>query len=150
MKKNILSSALFFICIYLLSFSCSSEIDHDHCMDSDSTSSEGVIAHNSSEEISCKLTAPELQERKETVLTSLKQQILESRELSDGYTFKFVETDEIMDELIEFLKGERACCGFFTFGITVGGDKNEIWLSITGPEGAKEMVSEELDLIDVP
>ncbi|MEC3880244.1 hypothetical protein [Parapedobacter sp. 10938] len=47
------------------------------------------IAKDRNEQLACKLTSPELRERKETVIASLKKQLLDRKELSDGYAFKF-------------------------------------------------------------
>src|SRR5690606_37861110 len=92
-----------------------------------STCSDNCKAQNKTRELSCKLTTPELQKRKETVIASLKQQILDKKELKDGYAFKFRGTDEVLDELTDFIKTERMCCDFFTFGLSVSGDKREAW-----------------------
>lgn len=113
-----------------------------------STCSDDCKAKSKTDELSCKLTTPELQKRKETVIASLKQKILEKKELKDGYAFKFSGTDEILDELIEFIKTERVCCDFFTFGLSISGDKSEAWLELTGIDGAKDFISTELRLID--
>lgn len=96
--------------------------------------------------IACKLTSPELKQRKETVIASLKAQIIEKKETKDGYAFKFTGTDKIVDELTEFIKTERECCDFFTFNLSIAGDKSEAWLELTGADGAKEFVSSELGL----
>lgn len=96
--------------------------------------------------IACKLTTPELQKRKATVLASLRKQVVKRKELADGYAFTFNGTDQMLDELTEFIKTERACCDFFTFDVSVRGDQSEIVLMITGPEGAKEFVVTELEL----
>jgi hypothetical protein len=103
-------------------------------------------AKNKSSKLSCKLTTPELQKRKETVLESLRKQVIESKELPKGYAFKFVGTDQMIDEILEFIKTERECCDFFTFNLSVGGDKSEIWLEIIGIDGAKDFVKTELEL----
>ena len=107
---------------------------------------EEIIAKNTAQEVSCKLTSPELQKRKETVIASLKKQILEKKELENGFAYKFAGTDEVIDELAEFVKSERSCCSFFTFGLSFSGDGTETWLNLTGPEGAKEMINTELGL----
>lgn len=103
-------------------------------------------AENKSSELTCKLTTPERQERKETVLKSLTEQIIEKKELENGYSFKFPGTDEILDELTEFIKTERACCDFFVFGLSISGDKREAWLELTGPDGAKDFIQTELEM----
>lgn len=96
--------------------------------------------------LACKLTTPELRKRKETVLASLRKQVLKRNELSNGYAFTFSGTDETIDELAEFIKTERSCCDFFTFDLSVAGDQSKIILKITGPDGAKEFINTELEL----
>src|SRR5688572_33096621 len=70
-------------------------------------STSSTKASNQSAELSCKMSSAKLMKRKETVLKSLKQQILETKELSDGYAFKFPGSDKVIDELTEFIKTER-------------------------------------------
>ena len=96
--------------------------------------------------LACKLHSDELRKRKETVLASLKAQVREKKELADGYAFKFSGSDTTIDELTEFIKTERECCEFFTFDLSIAGDKNEAWLQLTGPEGAKDFITSELGL----
>jgi hypothetical protein len=103
-------------------------------------------AKNQTNELSCKLTTPELQKRKETVLKSLREQIITKKELENGYAFKFPGTDKILDQLSEFIKSERVCCDFFVFGLSISGAQNEIWLELTGPEGSKDFISTELEI----
>ncbi|MFD1167220.1 hypothetical protein ACFQ2C_16580 [Sphingobacterium daejeonense] len=105
-----------------------------------------TIAKNQTVEMACILTSPELQKRKETVISSLKQQMLDKKELQNGYAFKFLGTDSILDELTEFIKTERACCSFFVFTISVSGDNSEAWLELTGADRAKEFITAELGL----
>ena len=97
-------------------------------------------------ELVCKLTTPEMDERKKTVLASLRKQVLDKEELEDGYRFKFVGTDSMVNELTEFAKTERHCCEFFTFNLTMSGDTNALWFEITGPAGTKEIIGTELEL----
>lgn len=106
--------------------------------------SDDCTAKNQSGQMSCKLTSPELQKRKETVIASLKQQVLEKKELQNGYAFKFKGTDKVLDELTEFIKTERECCDFFTFAMSISGDKREAWLELTGADGVKEFITAEL------
>src|SRR4051812_1146362 len=74
-------------------------------------------AKNNKSSLTCKLTTPELRKRKETVIASLKKQMLQKKELKNGYAYKFAGTDKIIDELAEFVKTERACCDFFVFNL---------------------------------
>ncbi|MBN8876825.1 MAG: hypothetical protein J0I32_04710 [Sphingobacteriales bacterium] len=94
-------------------------------------------------EVSCKLTSPELRKRKEEVIAVIKTKILDKQELADGYKYKFEATDDMLDQLTAFLKSERACCDFFDFNLSLS-DKI-VWLSITGPDGAKGFIKTEMD-----
>jgi hypothetical protein len=52
----------------------------------------------------------------------------------------------MVDELTSFIKTERECCSFFTFNLSVAGDKSAAWLELSGPEGAKDFIKTELGL----
>jgi len=112
---------------------------------SDKACNDNCKTESKSKELSCKLTSPELRERKATVIASLKQQVVDKKELPNGYAFKFAGNDEVLDELVEFIKTERECCDFFTFAISVSGDKTEAWLELTGEKGVKEFITSELE-----
>lgn len=101
---------------------------------------------NNKKELSCKLTTPELRQRKETIIKNLKSQILAKEELKNGYAYKFPGTDSMIDELAEFVKAERECCDFFVFQLSISGDKGETRLEITGPKGVKDFIKTELEL----
>jgi hypothetical protein len=96
--------------------------------------------------VACKLTAPELRKRKEEAISALKNKLLEKVELKDGYKYTFEGSDTMIDILAEFIKAERQCCGFLTFDLMVGEDKENLWLTLTGPNGAKEFIKSELKL----
>ncbi len=113
---------------------------------SKSVCTEECEAKNKNGELTCKLTTPELRKRKETVIKSLKSQILQKKELANGYSYHFVGTDKMVDELTEFVKTERACCDFFVFNLSISGDKSDARLEITGPKGAKDFIKTELGM----
>jgi len=87
-----------------------------------------------------------MKERKATVIANLQKELIEKKELKDGYAFKFKGTDAMVDELTSFIKTERECCSFFTFNLSVAGDKSAAWLELSGPEGAKDFIKTELGL----
>jgi hypothetical protein len=97
-------------------------------------------------EMTCKLTGPELQNRKATVLAALRIQVLEKKELSNGYAFRFAGSDASMDQINAFLQSERRCCDFFTFGVKIDGDQRNLWLELTGGDGVKDFIKTELEL----
>lgn len=104
------------------------------------------LAKNKSSVLTCKLSSKEVQERKMTVLASLRKQVLERKELPNGYAFRFEGSDKVIDELTEFIKTERECCDFFTFNLSISGDKSEAWLELTGVDGAKDFITKEMEL----
>lgn len=96
--------------------------------------------------IACKLTSPELQKRKNEVIALLKQHILEHKEITNGYQYTFKGSDNMIDDLVSFIKTERACCSFFSFNLQIEDSESHIQLTITGPEGAREFISSEMGL----
>jgi hypothetical protein len=118
------------------------------CFDActDKKSNEKSMVTETTSDLSCKLTTPELQRRKATVLADLQKQILEKKELENGYAFKFAGNDATVDALVEFAKSERACCDFFDFNLALNGDTSTVWFTITGPKGAKEFIETEMEL----
>ncbi len=94
--------------------------------------------------LTCKLTTPELKLRKATVIADLKMLILERHELDKGFRYTFESDDRVLDKLNDFIKTERLCCDFFTFHLVVDGPSAT--LIITGPEGAKDFLINEVGL----
>ena len=104
-----------------------------------------LIPEQQGTSFTCKLTTPELQQRKKTVISELQQQLLETKELENGFAYKFKGTDEMIDQLATFVKTERLCCDFFNYRISVT-DNEVIWLELTGPKGVKDFIKVELQL----
>lgn len=96
--------------------------------------------------IVCKLTGAEMPKRKATVIASLKQKLIEKKELAKGFSYKFTGSDALIDELAAFIKTERLCCAFFDFSLRIKGDGSAAWLSITGPKGSKKFILSEMEL----
>ena len=94
--------------------------------------------------VSCKLTTPELQQRKKTVIGELKNLVLERRETANGVLYKFEGSDQNIDLLTGFIKTERLCCSFFTFNLTVGNEESFVWLELSGPEGSREFIEQKI------
>jgi hypothetical protein len=95
--------------------------------------------------LTCKLTTPELQQRKSTIIAELKNQVLEKIETEDGFKYKFECSNKMLDLLSSFIKTERLCCDFFVFSLTTSGDTKFTWLELSGPEGTKDFINREID-----
>lgn len=69
---------------------------------------------------------------------------LERRELPDGWALRMPNDEETALACARWIIGERRCCPFFVFALEWGSEPYALWLRITGPEGAKEIVRAEL------
>ena len=94
--------------------------------------------------LTCKLTTPELQKRRDTVIRNIKESALEKTEIHEGVRLTFSGKDEVLDTLLNFIKTERMCCEFFEFHLSVQNDVAV--LKIAGPEGTREFLRHELGL----
>ncbi len=68
------------------------------------------------------------------------------KELKDGYAYKFPGSDDVVAKLNEFIKTEKECCDFFTFNLKVSSDKSTAWLEITGENGVKDFIKDEIEM----
>jgi len=101
--------------------------------------------NTSEQQVSCKLTTPELRKRKQTVIAELKNLVQEKVETDAGFRYRFDGSDSMLDLLTEFVKTERECCPFFAFTLNIAEDKRHAWLELSGPEGTKDFVRHEID-----
>ena len=87
--------------------------------------------------IACDFTAMDdgQRERYRALRRRLGEDYHEARELEDGYAFRHSSGEGVLVALAEYVSLERLCCPFFDFAIEVG--LGEVWLRMTGPEGAK-------------
>ena len=92
--------------------------------------------------IACDLdafSAPE-RERHASLLQGLGTRILERRELSDGYAFRFAAETGTIAELAEWIGLERTCCPFLRFSIEVEANSGPVWIRVTGSDQVKAFV----------
>src|SRR5258708_29611164 len=96
--------------------------------------------------LTCKLTTPELRERKRTVIAELKSSLLERIETDNGVKYKFENSDKMIDLVSSFIKTERLCCDFFDFSLAISPETGFMWLELSGPKGTKEFIADEIGL----
>jgi len=70
--------------------------------------------------------------------------VLDRLDLANGYAFGF--SSMHMPALVAFVANERKCCPFMNFEITASADADDVWLRLTGPHGAKEVLEAELNI----
>jgi hypothetical protein len=87
--------------------------------------------------IACSLTTPELQERRSNLLQKVRGAALESKELEEGFAYRFPPDDALLADLLMLIQLEHQCCPFLRFGLIVEAGKGPVWLELTGPPGTK-------------
>jgi hypothetical protein len=96
-------------------------------------------------QIACTLSDAELRDRRETVLRKIRGEATEVKEVENGFAYQFSPGHDRIVELAHFIDLERQCCPFLKFELTIAADNGPVRLAITGPEGAKEFLSEILN-----
>lgn len=66
------------------------------------------------------------------------------RELEDGYAFRLPCERDVLLKAAEFISLERLCCPFLVFALVFEAEGGPVWLRLTGREGVKEFIREEV------
>lgn len=92
--------------------------------------------------LACDLTVFTNEERDNHIAQSNRMfaTVEEVRELPDGYKFRLPSSHESLSEMVEFIRYDRLCCPFFTFGIVVEPHDSAMWLVISGVEAVKQFL----------
>jgi hypothetical protein len=88
--------------------------------------------------IACILPSHEQAKRREI--------IIKTRELRDGFSFRYPGTDEWISKLSEFIMFERKCCPFLTFELLFTSNGGPVHLYIGGSKDAKGFIKNGLQL----
>jgi len=96
--------------------------------------------------LACDMTAIAVEQRPVHVATSreLFARIEEVRELPDGYEFRLGDDPRLLTKIGEFVSLERLCCPFLTFTVKVEAEGGPVWLRLSGREGVKDFIREEI------
>jgi hypothetical protein len=68
----------------------------------------------------------------------------EIKELPNGYAFRLPAESDILRKTAEFVSLERLCCPFLGFALVVEPEGGSVWLRLTGREGVKAFIREEV------
>jgi hypothetical protein len=96
--------------------------------------------------LACDMTAIPVEQRPVHLAKSREvfAQIQETRELSNGYEFRFADQLDVLKRLVDFVSLEKLCCPFLRFEIQVEAENGPVWLRLSGREGVKEFIREEV------
>lgn len=104
------------------------------------------MADKNQSPLACDMTAIPAEQRPLHLAQSreLFSQVDETRELPDGYEFRFAAEQDLLKRLADFVSLEKLCCPFLSFGIEVEAENGPVWLRLTGREGVKAFIQEEV------
>jgi hypothetical protein len=98
--------------------------------------------------IACALDKTQFAERK-ALLDRMIRASVECKTVPGGFALCFGSHPGLLAQLANFVELERACCPFLSFKI-VANTKGRIWLELTGPTRAKEILSELIPATEIP
>lgn len=96
--------------------------------------------------LACDMSAIEPDRREQHIATGREvlRAVTEILELPDGYAFRLSGERETLVKTVEFISLERLCCPFLGFVIEVEPEGGPVWLRLTGREGVKAFIREEV------
>jgi len=94
----------------------------------------------------CDLTVLGQEEREQfaSVTDALFNAVQETRELENGFVFRFTNQPGQLIQIAEFIEREGQCCPFLNFALEVEPSSGPAWLYISGDTGTKEFLKAEL------
>lgn len=90
--------------------------------------------------VACALDKTQFAERK-ALVDRLTQGAIERKGVPNGFAIRFGPEPGLVSELASFIELERACCPFLSFRIDVN-TGGTVWLELTGPAAAQEIIWE--------
>ena len=102
---------------------------------------------NQSQTLACDMSAIAPNQREEHVAISrdLFSRVVSIRELTNGYAFELADGPDVIVKAAQFISREKLCCPFLQFVIEVDAENATVWLRLTGREGVKAFVREEIN-----
>lgn len=91
-------------------------------------------------QIACRLTAPDLAERLNTIRTGLLARVERIEPIPSGYRLQFANSDDLAADVLDFVRFERQCCPFLTFDLRLPELPLPIHLELTGPANAQDFI----------
>lgn len=109
----------------------------------DSTTDSTRTEDDSQPPVACTITRERVEERTDWMTEELLPAYAGHDEREDGVTVRFEGATETLQHVARFVAEEKECCAFADYRIDVSPPYEETRLTITGPEGTKEMFYEE-------
>jgi len=87
-----------------------------------------------------KSLSKEEREYKKQLTQKMESARVETKELANGYAFRFRPESVSLGEVADWVATERRCCPFFDMAIELEREGGPMWLKITGREGVKQFI----------
>ena len=102
-------------------------------------------AENSKPVLACNLKAISAADRPRytELVKRLRAAMRDRTEIPNGYAFKLDSKAVTLLETAEWISMERLCCPFLTLQLSASGDEAHWLLTLSGTEGAKQLVDAE-------
>ena len=88
----------------------------------------------------------ELKELKNLMINPLQEVLSDKQEVKDGYAYTFSGSQNTLNEICLFIQFARINFPFLKFELTVQDLNSNIRLKITGPDGTKEFLQNEINI----
>ena len=92
--------------------------------------------------VACTLDPGRLAARRARLLPGLIERAEAREEIAGGWRYTFAATADLLNAVAEAIEGERQCCRFLRFQLTVEPDAGPILLDVTGPAGTREFLAD--------
>ena len=99
----------------------------------------------------CDLTAldPVQRKRHRELREEVWPRSLETRELANGYGFRFPFDPSLVQKIAELASLEHLCCPFLEIGLELGKGGGPVWVRLTGDKRVRRFLRAELGIIGV-
>ena len=91
----------------------------------------------------------EQREHKKEIALKMESARIETKELADGYVFRFRPDGISFAEIADWVATERVCCPFFDLAVEADRENGPLSLRITGREGVKQFIRGEFKVLKV-
>jgi hypothetical protein len=91
----------------------------------------------------------EQREHKKQIALKMERARIETKELADGYVFRFRPEGISFAEVADWVATERVCCPFFDLSVEAERENGPVSLRIMGREGVKAFIRAEFRVLKV-
>ncbi len=92
--------------------------------------------------LQCSLTSEDLLERKQHLKEKIFSKVTKKEESHNGYIYYFDDEPDLLNNALEFIQKEKACCPFFKFDVSILPFQKGFAVQISGSEEAFEFLKD--------